>query len=640
MSETARPTAASLPLQVVKAPAPDASKAMTLFVMIVATLYFGKEVLVPITLAMLLAFILAPLVDLLRRGHFGRIPSVLVGVTMALGVVVSLGAVIGSQLSELSEGIPGYATAVEAKVTAVRSYTVGRLSHVMDEVSPHKQQQPVPHPDSAAARGPQPEQPAPAAPVQPAASPMALVRTYLSTALAPVETTGIVFVVAVFILIQREDLRDRMIRLVGSDDLHRTTLAMDDAGHRLSRYFLTQMCVNMAFGLVVGTGLYFIGVPNPVLWGILSALLRFVPYIGSLIAAGLPMALAAAASPGWSMVAWTAGLYAAVEGLTGQVMEPLLYGHSTGLSPFSVIVAAIFWSWLWGPIGLILSTPLTLCLVVMGRHVDRLGFLEVLLGDSPALTPVESFYQRILAGDADEAQDQAEILLKERSLSTYYDEVALKGLQMAATDAQRGALDSEQMERVRATAKALVAGLSRHEDVQPPAVPGPLDGDGVLPDEEAVGVPQKPVPPSLPAAREDPLPEWRAKGAVLCIAGRGPLDETASSMLAQLLGKHGMHARTVSHGEVSRDGIGTLDATGAVMACISYLDISGNPAHLRYLMQRLRARLPQGARILVGMWPAGDGARQDGDVERTIGADLYAGSLTEAVAACIEAATA
>ncbi len=220
--------------------------------------------------------------------------------------------------------------------------------------------------------------------------------------------------------------------------------------------------------MVIGIGLLIIGVPNPVLWGILSALLRFVPYVGSFISAVLPMALAAAVEPGWSMVLWTAGLYVVVEGVTGQVIEPMVYGHSTGLSPFSVVVAAIFWSWLWGPIGLILSTPLTLCLVVMGRHVKRLEFLDVMLGDRPALTPVESFYQRILAGDADEAQDHAELLLKERSLSTYYDEVALKGLQLAANDAQRGVLDHDQLDRIKATVKTLVNGLRDHDDRQPP----------------------------------------------------------------------------------------------------------------------------------------------------------------------------
>ena len=312
-------------------------------------------------------------------------------------------------------------------------------------------------------------QQAAAAPSPPfsSSSPLALAERYLSPVLSPIATLGIIFVVSIFALLQKEDLRDRLIRLMGSGDLHKTTAALDDAGRRLSRYFLTQLAVNAAFGAVIGVGLYFIGVPNPVLWALLSALLRFVPYIGSAISAALPIALAAAVSPGWSMAIWTAALYAVAELLAGQAIEPILYGHSTGISPFAVVVAAIFWSWLWGPVGLILSTPLTLCLVVLGRYIERLQFVDVLLGDRPPLTPVESFYQRVLAGDADEAQDHAELLLKERSLSSYYDEVALKGLQLAANDAQRGVLRPEQLERVKDTIGLLVAELAAHEDREP-----------------------------------------------------------------------------------------------------------------------------------------------------------------------------
>ena len=198
--------------------------------------------------------------------------------------------------------------------------------------------------------------------------------------------------------------------------------------------------MNTSFGVIIAIGLGFIGIPSPVMWGILGALLRFVPYIGAPLSALMPLTLAAAIDPGWSLLLWTAALYAVVELTLGQAVEPLLYGHSTGLSPFAVVVAATFWTWLWGPIGLILSTPMTLCLVVLGRHVARLEFLEVLLGDRPPLTPVQSFYQRILAGDPDEAHDQAEILLKDLSLASYYDQVVLNGLRLAVVDAERGVL--------------------------------------------------------------------------------------------------------------------------------------------------------------------------------------------------------
>ncbi len=562
------------PKPVAQAPTPDAARVMTLFVMLVATLYFGKEVLVPVTLALLLAFILAPLVELLRRLHLGRVPSVLLGVVLALAVVLAIGGVIGTQVGDLASNIPQYAATVEQKVSTVQRYTTGRLSQLADKVGPPA----ASAPPGASARQ-QPGQPAAAAPAQPApaanssaSSPLELAYRYLSPVLSPLATLGIVFVVAIFALLQREDLRDRLIRLVGSDDLHRTTLAIDDGGRRLSRYFVTQLSINTVFGIVVGAGLFFIGVPNPVLWGILSTLLRFVPYVGSFISAVLPLGLAAAVEPGWSMVIWTAVLYVVVEAVTGQVIEPLVYGHSTGLSPFSVVVAAIFWSWLWGPVGLILSTPLTLCLVVMGRHIKRLEFLDIMLGDRAALTPVESFYQRILAGDADETEDQANLLLKECSLSTYYDEVALKGLQLAANDAQRGVLDHEQLDRIKATVKVLVRGLDDHNDGQPP--PSKSDDSAAgLPDAER-NLPHNPDPETIP---EGELPSsWQVPSKVLCIAGRGPLDEAASSMLAQLLGKHGMEGRLVGYGEVSRDGIESLDVTGAAMVCISYLPVSGS----------------------------------------------------------------
>ncbi len=630
------------PKPVSLAPAPDASRVMTLFVMIVATLYFGKEVLVPVTVALLLAFILAPLVDLLRRLHLGRVPSVFLGVIVALGIVLVIGGVIGTQIAELSTDIPKYVGTIETKIATVREYTVGRLTRLADSVGPQRggtggtatpsnpSLSGMPQPEGTS----QPQSGATSPPAQPGSSPLELAERYLSPVLSPLATFGIIFVVSVFALLQREDLRDRLIRLVGSDDLHRTTLAIDEGGRRLSKYFITQLSINTAFGVVVGIGLLVIGVPHPVLWGILSALLRFVPYVGSAISAVLPMALAAAVEPGWSMVLWTLALYVVVEGVTGQAIEPMVYGHSTGLSPFSVVVAAIFWSWLWGPIGLILSTPLTLCLVVMGRHVKRLEFLDVMLGDRPALTPVESFYQRILAGDADEAEDHADLLLKECSLSTYYDEVALKGLQLAANDAQRGALGIEQLDRIKSTVKALVNGLARHEDAQPPPAKSD-DGAGRLSDSER-DLPHNPDPESIsPAA----LPaSWRDPSKVLCIAGRGPLDEAAAAMLSQLLGKHGIAGRLIGYEQVSREGIANLDVSGASMACVSYLDITGSPAHLRYLIQRLRRHLPEGAPILVGLWPSADSALTDQQMQTSIGADYFTSSLGQSVTSCVEAA--
>ena len=390
------------------------------------------------------------------------------------------------------------------------------------------------------------------------------------------------------------------------------------------------------FGLVIGVGLLLIGVPNPVLWGILSALLRFVPYVGPFLAGSLPIAMAAAVDPGWSLVLWTVALFVVVEGVTGQVIEPLVYGHSTGMSPFSVVVAAIFWSWVWGPIGLILSTPLTLCLVVMGRHAKQLEFLDIMLGDRPALTPVESFYQRILAGDADEARHHAETLLKERSLSTYYDEVALKGLQMAAVDAQRGTLRREQLDRIKDTIKDVIDDLADRDDREPPPPKASKEATVTPPDDERT-LPHNPVPGHIDANSPELTTQWRSPSAVLCLAGRGPLDEAAAAMLVQLLGKHGIGARLVPYEAASRRQINALDVQGAAMVCISYLEISGHPSHLRYLVERLKQKLP-GVKLLIGLWPMEEAILKDPALRRDMGADAYTSSLREAVDACLQAA--
>jgi hypothetical protein len=282
-------------------------------------------------------------------------------------------------------------------------------------------------PPETAPHGGQPPKPIPVEIHAPPPAPFEIIRSIIGPLAGPLATAAIVIVFLTFILLQREDLRDRFILLVSAGDLHRTTVALDDGASRLSRYFLTEIAINASFGVIIGTGLFFIGVPSAVLWGILAMLLRFLPYIGAWIAAFFPVALALAVDPSWSMLVWTIALFAVVELLLSQAIEPLLNAHNTGLSAVAVVVAATFWTWLWGPVGLLLSTPLTVCLVVIGRHVERLRFLDVLLGDQPALAPEETFYQRILAGDPDEAARQAEVFLKEKSLCDYYDEVGIKG---------------------------------------------------------------------------------------------------------------------------------------------------------------------------------------------------------------------
>jgi predicted PurR-regulated permease PerM len=635
MPDPAQATAAPKPLpRTVK---PDPAKILAIFLMLVATLYFGKEVLIPVTLALLLAFILAPLVDLLTRWHLGRVPSVLLGVIFALGVVVAIGSVIGAQIANLSDDLPQYTKTVQAKVDTVKNYSTRRLSHWAEELG-SQNSKPAPAPSAAAPEQGQPNQPQPQAAVlaqqAPRLSPTALAERYVSSVLSPLATIGIVFVVAVFALLQREDLRNRLIRLIGSDDMHHTTGAIDDGTRRLTRYFLAQLTINAIFGIVIGIGLLVIGVPNPVLWAITSAVLRFVPYVGSPISAVLPIALAAAVEPGWSMAIYTTAFYAVVELLTAQAVEPLVYGNSTGLSPFSVVVAAIFWSWLWGPVGLLLSTPLTLCLVVIGRHAKQLEFLDIILGDRQALTPAEAFYQRILASDPDEAQAQAEALLKDISLSAYYDEVAVEGLKRAAGDVRRHVVDPDQLKDMKEAIDSLIAGLEQHVDKQPAAKPDETprifgnDDDGLRP---------QPDPRSL-SPSDTVSEDWRHLPAVLCIAGPGPMDDAACAMLVQLLGKHGIPAKLIQHHEVSRRRIDTLNTTGIAMACICYLNPAANLASLRYLAQRLRQRLPKETPLMVGLWPSDDAALKDDEIKSRIGADYFAGSLADAINACADTA--
>ncbi len=440
-------------------------------VVLIAALYLGREVFVPLVLAVLLSFVLAPVVNLLRRLHLGRVPSVIVAVLLALGVIGGIGTVIGTQVAGLAGNLPQYQTTVQTKVAGLQQGWLGEANRLLQKFNHqvHDATQKADAAGTTAETGPAGDTPkAQLVRVeQPEPSPLALAQKVLGPIVSPLTDVGIVLVVVVFLLMQREDLRNRMIRLFGSSDLHRTTVAMDDAAGRLGTYFLAQLGMNAAFGVLIGISLWFIGVPNPILWGVFSAIMRFVPYIGAFASGLLPVALAAAVDPGWSMVIATAALFLIAEPIFGQVIEPLLYGHSTGLSPFAVIVSTLFWGFLWGPIGLILATPFTVCLVVLGRHVDSLEFLDVLLGDRPPLTPVENFYQRMLASDPDEARDLGEAMLKERSLSSYYDEVALKGLQLAANDFARGVVTPAQLENIRNSARALVEDFEDHPDAEP-----------------------------------------------------------------------------------------------------------------------------------------------------------------------------
>ena len=371
---------------------------------IIVGLSFGRDVLVPIAMAVLLSFVLAPMAEALTRLRIGRVASVLLAVALAFAILFALGAIIGKQVAQLGENLPQYQIVITKKLLAVRSsdFTKGVVEKAADALhgldnNLNKSAVSTPASQEAAAI-PSADRALMQVEVhEPAPGPVEILRSIVAALLPPLATMGIVIVFVIFILLQRRDLRDRFIGLIGSHDLHRTTKALDDAAFRLSRYFLALTGVNTAFGIAITIGLGFIGVPNPILWGIVGAVLRFVPYIGSFIAVALPLALAAAVDPGWTMVVKTALLFVILEGITGQVVEPRLFGHTTGMSPLAIIVAAAFWTLIWGVPGLLLSTPITACLVVLGRHVESLNFIELILGDKPPLSPVQSFYQRILA---------------------------------------------------------------------------------------------------------------------------------------------------------------------------------------------------------------------------------------------------
>lgn len=575
--------------------------ALAVAAVVVGALYFAQDVLIPITLSVMLSFVLSPLVNMLQRIGLWRAPSVVLTVLMAVGVLAAVGTMIGTQAANLAADAPAYAQTIERKVSGVQAFATARLASLSKEFAPRPRAVP---------------QGTPARPLAPAAvttgerrpvlvevapertSPLMVAKTILEPILGPLETTVIVLIVAIFVLLQKEDLRDRCIRLFGSHDLHRTTLAMDEAGQRLSRYFVSQLAVNTGFGIVIAGGLALIGVPSALMWGILAGLLRFVPYIGSFLAAVAPIALAAAIDPGWGTAIQVLLLFVIVEPLLGYVVEPLLYGHSTGLSPVSVIVAAVFWTWIWGPIGLILSTPMTLCLVVLGRHVKSLEFFDVMLGDRPALSAVDSFYQRVLADNPDEALAQAETILTDRTLVDYYDDVALAGLRLAGIDQARGTIDGIRAARMTRSMLALVADLADHDD-----------GTGPV-----VGV---------------------ARGAmVACVAGRGPFDEAVAAMQAQLIARQGVQARIVPHDAVSRDAIAGLDLAGVGVVVLCHLDLDGAPAHLRYLVRRIRQQAPA-VRIVAGVWAADAPLLGDADAQRLVGADDVVGTLADGLAAVL-----
>lgn len=557
--------------------------------LIIAVLYFGGELFVPLAVAVLLSFVLTPLVAFLRKLRVPRVPAVILVVAIAFSIIFSIGAIMGAQLADLAGQLPKYESTLRQKIRDLRPQpgapagVFERATDALEKLGEELDREP----QRRSPTGSSTSEPIPVEIHHPPPRALEYYQRVVTPLLGPTAQTGLILILVIFILLQREDLRDRLIRVFGGEDFERTTAAMSDAAGRLSRFFLTLTGMNIVYGAVIAAVLWLLGIPGPILWGILAGLMRFVPYIGSIIAAVFPVLLAAAVDPGWSLVFVTLLVYVIGEFTMGQVMEPWLLGSSTGLTPVAVVAAASFWTWLWGPVGLLLAIPLTVCLIVLGRHVPQLNFIYVLLGDQPALTPAQRFYQRMLAGDIDEITFEAEQLLKKQSLVSYFDEVALPALVMAQEDTRRGRFDHNRLAAMRAFVEELIDDLSDFEVETPKK-----DEDPEAP---------KP-PPDLPVLTADELKRgWQVATPVLSIGIRNPLDRAAATILAHLATKHGIETRVLGAEDVTPSKVDSLDLGGAQLAVLSNVDAARAPAHARLLMRRLRRRAPH-LEFIIGAW--------------------------------------
>jgi len=417
---------------------------------VVALLYFGREVLEPLALALILSLVLAPLVRSMTRIGLARMPAVLLSVALVATAVGGVGAVLFDQLVTITRDLPQYRKAIKAKVANVRELVERPLTRIEAELSAVS-----PGPATQAARVSRgnvvtitPNQPLPVEVRTPRTMKDTLARV-INLVWGPIGEAGVVLILLVFILLEQSSLRDRLVRLAGQAEVSRTIRTLGDAAQGVSRFFFSQFIVNATFGVVIGLSLWLAGIPHAILWGVLSGVLRFVPYLGVLLAGTIIAVFVAAIDPGWSLALTCMATFLAFELVLANFIEPKVYGHSSGLSPLAVIVSALFWGALWGPVGLLLSTPLTLCLVVAGRHVRGLAPITILLGDAPNMSDAERFHQRVLAGEADELTKDARAYVRRYSFARYCDHVLLPGLRMAVSDLGTGAIDKAQEVRMR-----------------------------------------------------------------------------------------------------------------------------------------------------------------------------------------------
>lgn len=590
----------------------------------IALLYFGREFLAPVALAGVLSLVIAPLKRLLARLGLGHTGGALVSVLVVGACLAGLAAVLASQLMAVAADVPQYKNAVRAKLQQVRNLTVQPVEEFGVELSGI-----VPQPSSPVA-GKQPRRtPAVAAHLQAATGqgvPPKQMATdtaarFLSYVWGPVGQAGIVLVLLVFILLEHEGLRDRMVRLAGEAQAGRTLQAMEDATQGVSRFFLSQLIVNATFGAVLGCALWLVGVPHAALWGVLGGLARFVPYVGALGAGAVIAAFAAAVDAGWSLMFWSVALFAVLELMVAHVVEPRVYGYSSGLAPLGVIVSALFWGVLWGPVGLLLATPITLCLVVAGRHVRVLAPISILLGDAPGLTAGMRLYQRALSGETGEIVAAAHAYLRRSNFARYCDQILLPGLALAAADFRGGRIGNEQQDRIRETIAAVSESLGA---VKP--------HDGASRRRRSTSLIDANVGAHLHAVRRHRLgrrqrpPGPAAASVVLCVGTGSDREDVLSGLLVQALRDEGVDGRMLPLEAAS--GLPPSERPAVSAVFLAY-PVEENREAWNEAAQGLRAALPQAILLTVKLPledPVADEALVSGQV------DLVVCSFSEAVA--------
>ncbi len=550
------------------APAVTLSPVLGLVVAI-AVLYFARALLIPLAFALLLAFLLTPIVKRLESWKIPRAPASVLVLVLASALVCVVGYVVTSQLISIASNLPQFSGRLNAKLDALRgkSSTLGQVILEVEDVGRQVAEKNGAAPPAQANPG---HSPAPAAPAEPLRVELVqshgivqAIRDYAGLVLRPLGTAGLIAVFTVFLLIDRENLRYRILRLMGQQKLQATTMAMGDAGQRVSRYVLVQFCVNAGFGTVIAVGLYFIGVPSPLLWGVLGLFLRFAPYIGPVIAGFLPFALTLAVTDGWRTPLLVVTLFSVTEIIIANFIEPLLYGIHTGLSAVAVLVAAVFWTVVWGPIGLVLATPMTVCLTVLGRHTPQLEFLNIILGDEPVLTPAAIFYQRLLALDQQDALNVLETLGKDKPLIEVVDDIVIPALAMAERDRHTGQLEARREDFVVETINEFVTELAESESA-------PLAGR------------------TLHQTR------------VFCIPAHDAADEIVAAMCAHFLTREGFPAITFPVSDSPGELIQNLGGGPGDVVCISAVPpfSAGNARKVSRSIQEHGAA----PRIIAGMW--------------------------------------